>query len=360
MCKIIAFYLPQYHEIPENNEWWGKGFTEWDNVKKAKPLFDGHLQPRIPSSLGYYDLTNSEVIKKQVSLAKEHGVFGFCYWHYWFGEGKRLLEKPFNDLLKTRNPDFPFCLGWANESWESKVWGDQSKNKILIEQKYLGYEDNLKHFETLLPAFMDDRYIKCNDKCVFYIYKPFKFYGLSEFINQWRNLAQKNGFDFYFIANTNHFTNYKSLRKLGFDAITVNPISRIFEKSKIEGLLYRKFSKIFYKHSFFLKNYKNASKRVINYQQDIFEDVIPSIVPNWDHSPRSGSNATILFDSSPELFQKQIEKCLSIVSQKHNQIIFLKSWNEWGEGNFIEPDSVFGTDYLQALKNAISISNNGK
>jgi lipopolysaccharide biosynthesis protein len=176
MSKIrsIAFYLPQFHPIKENNEWWGKGFTEWTNVGKARPLFKGHYQPRIPADLGYYDLRLDEVRVEQALMAKEFGIEGFCYWHYWFGNGRTLLERPFKEVLESGSPDFPFCLAWANETWKGFAHGLKNRN-VLIEQKYLGERDDTDHFYKVLPAFKDKRYIKVNSKPVFLIYKPNQF-----------------------------------------------------------------------------------------------------------------------------------------------------------------------------------------
>ena len=190
--KIIAFYLPQFHPIPENDKWWGKGFTEWTNVGKAKPLFRGHYQPRVPADLGYYDLRIPEVRESQANMAKSFGIDGFCYWHYWFGNGKRLLERPFNEVLQSGRPDFPFCLAWANQSWQGISHGIKNK-KILIEQLYPGKEDYINHFNSLLPAFKDSRYIRINDKPVFVIYKPLDIPKIQEFILLWNNLALQNG-----------------------------------------------------------------------------------------------------------------------------------------------------------------------
>ena len=171
-ARVIAFYLPQFHPIPENDKWWGKGFTEWTNVGKAKSFFKGHYQPRIPADLGYYDLRVSETRKAQADMAKEYGVEGFCYWHYWFGNGKRLLERPFEEVLKSSKPDFPFCLGWANESWKAKVWDFNStkRDRTLIEQLYPGDQDYKDHFYELLDAFKDNRYMRKNNKPICGIY----------------------------------------------------------------------------------------------------------------------------------------------------------------------------------------------
>ena len=184
-AKVIAFYLPQYHSTPNNDIWWGKDFTEWTNVRKAKPLYKGHEQPKEPSEeIGYYDLRNPEARKKQVMLAKEAGVSGFCYYHYWFGEGRRELELPFNEIIASGEPDFPFCLCWANESWYSKLWNKDgtSKNKLLVEQKYLGDEEYVEHFFSILPAFKDSRYMKQDNKPIFMIYKPLLFPEVEKFI----------------------------------------------------------------------------------------------------------------------------------------------------------------------------------
>jgi lipopolysaccharide biosynthesis protein len=156
-ARILATYLPQFHPIPENDAWWGKGFTEWTNVGKAKPLFRGHYQPRVPADLGYYDLRLPEVRQQQADMAREYGVEGFCYWHYWFGKGKQLLERPFNEVLTSGKPDFPFCLSWANHSWQDKQFSKEGTNRMLIEQQYPGEEDHMNHFHTLLPAFKDKR-----------------------------------------------------------------------------------------------------------------------------------------------------------------------------------------------------------
>jgi len=361
-AKIIAFYLPQYHPIPENDEWWGTGFTEWTNVCKAKPLFRGHYQPKIPADLGYYDLRLPEIREAQAKMAKDAGVYGFCYWHYWFGNGKRLLERPFNEVLLSGKPNFPFCLGWANESWEAKVWNSKSttKNKVLIEQQYLGKEDNELHFYSMLQAFKDSRYITIDKKPLFLIYKPFKYKEIDEFIEQWNNLAKINGIEkgFYFVAHTENFKDYHDLINKGFDAITISPISRAvtnyyLSKSKIHEIIDKVKSKFF--RMPIIINYKNAYQAFVNKNEDTLENVIPTILPNWDHSSRSGKNAWILHNSTPQLFKNNIKNALECTKNKdeeHN-IIFLKSWNEWGEGNYMEPDLKYKHGYIDALRSQI-------
>ena len=194
-ARVIALYLPQFHPIPENNRWWGPGFTEWTNVVKAKPLFKGHVQPKIPADLGFYDLRLPEVRQQQADLAHEAGIEGFCYYHYWFG-GKQLLERPFNEVLASGKPDFPFCLCWANHSWSNKTWNRKSNmqsNSMLIEQTYPGYDDDYNHFMNVLPAFRDKRYITIDGKPVFFLYNPWEHTRVKEWIVMWRKLAQENG-----------------------------------------------------------------------------------------------------------------------------------------------------------------------
>lgn len=351
--KIIAFYLPQYHPIPENNEWWGEGFTEWTNVGKAKPLFRGHYQPRVPANLGYYDLRIPEIREKQAELAKEAGIEGFCYWHYWFGNGKRLLEMPFNEVLSSGKPEFPFCLGWANESWQAKVWSrDAAEDKLLIEQKYPGEKDNEDHFYELLPAFKDKRYIQVDGKPFFLIYKPLQYPEVSDFITKWNRLIKENGVaeKFYFVANASNDEEYQTLKDLGFDAVTVNPICRMVYRSKFTTF-YRKVIRRVFKVPMVI-NYSSVIKNFTK-KMDRQEDLIPFILPNWDHSPRSIRRAVVLHKSTPKLFSEHVQNVLDLVQEKDNKLVILKSWNEWGEGNYMEPDLRWGKDYLSVLKNKL-------
>jgi hypothetical protein len=356
MVKIIAFYLPQFHPIPENNKWWGEGFTEWVNVGKAKPLFRGHYQPKVPSDLGYYDLRLPQSRIAQAELAKEYGIHGFCYWHYWFGNGKRLLETPFNEVVSSGKPDFPFCLGWANHSWEDKQFNVEGTSKLLIEQKYPGKEDYILHFNSLLTAFKDKRYIKVNGKPLYYIYAPYKMPDLQVFMDTWRELAIKNGLDgIHFVGNTNETSDIEKFRNLGFDAITVVRLFYAFRKeNRFIFSALSKLIKILFNRGQVI-DYGIASK-YFSGVEDKYEDVYPNIFPNWDHSPRSGRKGHILHKSTPEKFNKHVLKVLESVSDKkeENQIIFLKSWNEWAEGNYIEPDLKFGKQYLEILRNAIN------
>ncbi len=344
-ARVIAYYLPQFHPIPENDEWWGEGFTEWTNVKKAKPLFRGHEQPREPGELGYYDLRDKEVREAQAKMALDAGVEGFCYWHYWFGEGKRLLERPFNEVLESGEPKLPFCLGWANETW-SGIWHG-SPNKILMEQKYLGDEDFTNHFNLVLPAFKDERYIRVDGKPLFLIYKPLNSEKIKDFITLWRKLANENGLPgIYFVGHTHKFHEDRNLiMEYGFDSVTPFRLSRASKR----GTPY--YQRLLHKLGFrlLISKYKNTVKH-LNQASDGDEDVIPALIPNWDNSPRSGVRARIITGSTPELFEQHVKNTLSLVEKKKNKLVFLKSWNEWAEGNYVEPDKTHGRGYLDVLK----------
>ena len=355
MAKIIAFYLPQYHPIPENNLWWGEGFTEWTNVGKAKPLFRGHYQPKVPADLGYYDLRLPQSRIAQANLARENGIYGFCYWHYWFGEGKRLLETPFNEVVSSKEPDFPFCLGWANHSWEDKQFNLEGTSKLLIEQKYLGEGDYRLHFETLLSAFKDERYIKIENKPLFYIHSPNRIPDLDVFMSLWNKLAKENDFDgFHFVANAYDVSDIEKFRKLGFDGVNIVRLFHVFKKEN--KYLFSAWAKLIKKlfNVGQIVSYSFAAK-YFSGKEDELEYVYPSIFPNWDHSPRSGRKGHILHNSTPAKFKNHVDEVLKRVKNKkaEKNIIFLRSWNEWAEGNYIEPDLKFGKQYLQALKESL-------
>jgi lipopolysaccharide biosynthesis protein len=354
--RIIATYLPQFHPIPENDEWWGKGFTEWTNVGKAKPLFRGHYQPRVPADLGYYDLRLPEVRQQQADMAKEYGVEGFCYWHYWFGHGKRLLERPFNEVLASGQPDFPFCLSWANHSWQDKQFSKEGTNRMLIEQLYPGEDDYLAHFYTLLPAFKDKRYIRVDNKPLFQIYLALKFPDVNKFIQCWQREARKNGLEgIHFVSHALNEGDYESTAKEGFDAMNIVRLYDIYKrKFSLPERAFMKMRRVWFKHGSIF-DYGKLYKYFTN-ENDKRENWYPSIVPNWDHSPRSGRRGNIFINSTPEVFKKHASQVLEKVKDKKpdHRIIFLKSWNEWAEGNYMEPDLKFGRGYLEALKLAIS------
>ena len=357
--RFIAFYLPQFHPIPENDNWWGPGFTEWVNVAQARPLFRGHEQPHIPADLGFYDLRLSETREKQAELAKEAGIEAFCYWHYWFGNGKRLLERPFNEVLASGRPDFPFCLAWANHSWSKKQWEPKypEKDVLLMEQLYPGVDDYKAHFYAMLPAFKDKRYLKVNNKLFFIIYDPINFSDISTFIDTWRQLAKENGLnDFYFVATDSDCRRKEEILSKGVDAIYNSDVFNIHHHlntlHKVVLYIGRKYFK---KPTVF--RYKDAIKYMVT-EDCKKRDVIPTIAPNWDHSPRSAYKSIILTDPDPKYFQQVAEIAIDAVKNKpaEEQVIIIKSWNEWGEGNYMEPDLKYGHGYISALRKAIESS----
>lgn len=358
-ARVLAYYLPQFHPIPENDEWWGKGFTEWTNVTKAKKLFPGHYQPRLPADLGFYDLRVPESRQAQADLAKKYGIEGFVYWHYWFGNGKQLLERPFNEVLSSGKPDFPFCLAWANETWKGFAFGLDDERKPLIEQLYPGDDDYIMHFNHVLPAFKDRRYITCEGKPVFIVYKPHDVPDVAHFINLWQKLAKENGLKgIYFIAHELEqlgdepvISSYGKRKNEGFDGVTfVNLMER--NNSRLPFWL-RIMRKLFYKNPRFrvmpsLRPYRiDIFKTVLDSQEDVF----PSVMPDWDHTPRTGIRGDVLYGSTPEKFGEAVKTAVERIREKpeDKRFLFIKSWNEWAEGNYLEPDLKWGCAYLEAL-----------
>lgn len=381
-ARIIALYLPQFHPIPENDKWWGPGFTEWTNVAKAKPLFRGHVQPRIPADLGFYDLRLSETREQQAMLAREAGIEGFCYYHYWFGGGRQLLERPFNEVVASGRPDFPFCICWANHTWSNKTWNRKSamqQDSVLMEQTYPGTEDDIAHFNSLLPAFRDPRYMTVDGKLIFVIYDPLKFINIERFIETWRKLAEKNGLPgFHFVGMTPStltlrvaadgsrqrvMPNLKSSAKifkdvldLGFDS--VNSFGKRRGEMLYEGK-WKNLAKTILRHVGLPTGSirYDYERTVCNYfaPEDSWENVYPTILPQWDRTPRVSSWDGVYVNATPEKFEKHIRQALELIKDKspEHRILFLKSWNEWGEGNYVEPDLQWGHGFLDAIHRAV-------
>lgn len=347
--KVIAFYLPQYYPIPENDKWWGPGFSEWTNVAKARPLFPGHYQPIIPGELGFYDLRLEETREAQVKLAKEAGIDAFCYWHYW-SNGKRLLERVFEEVVKTGKPDFPFCLCWANHSWYKKSWSAYKKDVLLSPQEYGGKEDYKNHFYTLLEAFKDPRYYKIDNKPVFGIFDPIRFEEIQTFINTWNHLAKENGLnEFWFFGYTSRARFVNRVKENGIKNIVLDFASEVPENKNILARKIYYFGKKYLNLPFPIK-YSSYCKEVIKYLMKD-DSVFPSVMPNFDHSPRANYKSIILYGSNPSRWKKFITDVIQIMSKrpKEENIIFIKAWNEWGEGNYMEPDLKFGKGYIKAL-----------
>lgn len=343
-ARVIALYLPQFHPIPENDAWWGKGFTEWTNVAKAKPLFKGHYQPHIPADLGFYDLRLPEVREAQAELAREAGIEGFCYWHYWFGNGRRLLERPFNEVLESGKPDFPFCLAWANHSWSSNSWKKGfalQKNTLLLEQTYPGEQDYIDHFHAVLPALQDKRYICVDGKPLFAVFRPHDCPDMARFIAIWRDLAVKNRLPgIYFVGMVNNARNktsmipsvnnaaecYNSVLELGFDAVCSQGLMRADILANKMFLAHEVLSRIFKINHLITYDQDKINKNLL-VEEDKWENVFPSIYSNWDRSPRAGKKAAIYVNSTPKVFEKLLRNAIELIKDKDDEhkILFLRS-----------------------------------
>lgn len=377
-ARVIAFYLPQFHPIPENDKFWGKGFTEWRNVASAQPLYKGHYQPHIPADLGFYDLRMPEVREEQAKLAREAGIEGFCYWHYWMGEGRMLLERPFTEVLNSGKPDFPFCLGWANGTWSTRTWAKDKAirtDTVVMEQRY-SKQDYLDHFYYVLKAFKDHRYITVDGKPLFYIHDPLGVPDLAYMLELWRKLAKENGLEgIYFVGRADnaafwylddngkrHYDlnpdlnnaqqQYDRILKYGFDAVNSRG------QYRAEMLVGGKFKALADKVTYHL--FKKARLKRFNHseiiknlyvKEDCQENIIPTLLPNWDRSPREGAMAAIYDNSSPAVFDENIKLALDVIKDKKPQhkLLFLQAWNEWAEGNHVEPDMKYGHGYLDVL-----------
>jgi lipopolysaccharide biosynthesis protein len=350
--RAIAYYLPQYHPIPENDEWWGPGFTEWTNTAKARPLFRGHYQPHVPADLGFYDLRQPETREAQAQMAREYGLEAFCYYHYWFGDGRRLLQRPFDEVVRSGRPDFPFCLCWANETWTG-IWHGLS-NRVLIEQTYPGKDDARRHFETLLPAFSDRRYVKVEGKPLFLVYNPTEIPDSNRFTDLWRALAVRAGLrGMFFVGVENEPW---SPAASGFDAVTTH---NIHLARRCDGSEWRSRFMYHYRKALgrptLLFSYENATRHFL-LDECRKTNVYPCVIPNWDNTPRSGRRGLVLHGSTPHLFGHHLREALQQIFHKpqEHQLLFIKSWNEWAEGNHLGPDLRFGRRYLEVLREELT------
>ncbi|MBS3963219.1 MAG: glycoside hydrolase family 99-like domain-containing protein [Methylomonas sp.] len=344
--RTIAFYLPQFHPIPENDLWWGKGFTEWTNTAKAKPLYLGHSQPNIPSDLGFYDLRVADIRIAQAEMARSFGIEGFCYYHYWFA-GKRLLERPLNEVLSSGEPDYPFCLCWANQTWTG-IWHGEP-NRVLIEQTYPSLDDHKNHFYELLKAFSDSRYITVDNKPLFIIYCPTDLPDCLGVTDYWRELALKSGLNGLFLVGVSHFQKWDP-HQYGLDAVIDQRlpfkdknIPNNYWSLKAQSMLGKKLPTIY--------DYKDIINQLVRIEMPGFESY-PCVIPRWDNTPRSGSNGLVFEGVTLELFQKQLERALTRIENlpESRKFVFLKAWNEWAEGNYLEPDLKTGTLFLKKIK----------
>ena len=363
--RAIAFHLPQFHPIPENDEWWGKGFTEWINVVRAAPRFPGHYQPHLPADLGFYDLRLPEIRAAQAELAAAYGIHGFCYYHYWFN-GHRVLERPVNDICKTGEPDFPFCLCWANENW-TRRW-DGMDTEILLAQHYTP-EDDLAHIRALIPYFSDPRYIRVNDRPFFAVYRATKLPDPRRTTDIWREEAERAGLKGLFLVRVESHVESGDPRDLGFDcALDFQPRSMPLYRQQ----LFRR--KWWHRHKLGTGEPGLAQNWVFEYAA-LLSDLdnplpsyprIPCVSPGWDNSPRRKLGATIFVNSTPDLYERwlrevAIRQAARLAGTSNGtpgispeSLVFINGWNEWAESNHLEPDQKWGHAYLQATQKALS------
>lgn len=359
--RIIAFHLPQYHPFQENDSWWGKGFTEWNNVVKVKPLFKGHYQPHLPADLGFYDLRIPEVREQQAEMAKHYGIDGFCYYHYWFN-GHQLMERPVKEILSSGKPDFPFMLCWANENW-TRAW-DGGEKEILIKQEY-SEQDDLEHIHYLLDhVFLDKRYIRVDNKPVFCIYRSTLFPDIKRTITTWRKEAAKRGVELYLCRVESFDISGEAYLQDGFDAaIEFQPFTHRLEELKRRRHPLRKFT-----HNMNRFFFNWCRKTVIDYNRFVDYSCsfpppdykrYPGVTPMWDNTARRKKKMFLLKNSTPEKYGAWLSFVLKnfVPFSKQENFVFINAWNEWAEGNHLEPDVKWGFRYLEETKKAVNEQN---
>jgi lipopolysaccharide biosynthesis protein len=357
MTQAIAFYLPQYHPIPVNDAWWGEGFTEWQNVVEAQPLFRGHEQPRLPGELGFYDLRVTEVRERQAELAREYGITAFCYFHYWFG-GRRLLERPFDEVLASGRPDFRFCLCWANEPW-TRAWDGRS-GEILVEQRY-SEEDDRRHIRWLVEAFRDERYVRIDGRPLFLVYRAADLPDPLATTRRWREEARRAGIEL-FLARVESFRGERGdPAAIGFDAaVEFQPdwsnLPRPLRRGRLWDVLGRfgLWSSAYRQHT--VADYAELVEKALAKPRPEYLR-FPCVTPSWDNSPRRRSGgAFIATGSTPELFERWLTEVVRRATRTHgaDPIVFINAWNEWAEGNVLEPSARWGRAYLEATRRVAS------
>ncbi len=366
--KIIAFYLPQFHVIPENSEWWGEDFTDWVNVRKARPLFEDHYQPRIPKDDNYYNLTDTETLRWQSKLAGEYGIYAFCFYHYWFN-GKLLLEKPVELYRDDNACQTKYCLCWVNQDWTDQ-WRSDSP-RILIRERYGGEEEWIKHFEYFLPYFRDERYIVEDGKPFLVLYEPSDIQDLDKMVECWRKLAVRNGFAGITIAAQNSRgrlngdvlppsvdfqIDYQPQYAYSLMKQTSFPLLRRFKRG-LQTFLRRHFGSsvidgIGKDRRLGIYDYDEIWNKILQIRPQN-DQCIPGAFVGWDNTPRKGSRGFVIKGADPDKFEKymneQIQRAHNVY---HKDKIFLFAWNEWAEGGYLEPDERYGYAYLEAVKRA--------
>lgn len=361
--KVLAIYLPQFHTIPENDEWWGEGFTEWANVRRGKALYPGHYQPREPLKDNYYNLDDLRVLEKHIRMARKAGIKGFCFYHYYF-EGRTLLEKPIEEYRDHSKEDFPYCLIWANQSWARTWYRSKAGNQILLKQSYGNQDAWEKHFFYLLKFFRDERYIKICNKPVYIMYLPQDIHFRKQMFELWEKLAIENGFSgIYLIAMNTYYgkdsrclydaymefepmctlKNDNSWRK----ALQVWKEGRLADK-RLTGKRLRNW--LYAQNAF---SYSYLCREMIRKNKKTDQKTCFGFFAGWDNTARKDEDGLIVRGSSPKRFGKYLEYLLKLSEKQGKEFIFLNAWNEWSEGAYIEPDKKYGYAYLKMLKKAI-------
>jgi len=353
-ARVIAFYLPQFYPTPENDEWWGRGFTEWTNVASAQPLFRGHDQPRIPTELGFYDLRNPESRAAQAALANEHGIEGFCFWHYWFG-GRRLLDRPVREILASGEPSSPFCLAWANQPW-TRTW--MGSGETLVDQPY-SVDDDEAHGRWLAETFADERYLRVDGHPVFCVYRPGDLPDPARTCDTWRKICTRDGVGEPFLVGIDAFAYGVDQRDNGFDAtLHFQPVlSRLPHSGPGRPTLGR--------------IRRNLRLGVLDPRVRVFDDsearrrmnlrvkwnhpTIPTVLVGWDNTPRRGRQGMVVVNSTPEALGESLDDAIARVADQspEHRLVFINAWNEWAEGNYLEPDLTYGRSKLEAVARSI-------
>ncbi|WP_314318843.1 glycoside hydrolase family 99-like domain-containing protein [Paucilactobacillus nenjiangensis] len=374
----MAYYLPQFHETEDNNKWWGKGFTEWVNVKKAKPLFENHNQPRVPLNNNYYDLSKIESIKWQTELAKKYGIYGFCIYHYWFN-GHLLLEKPLEMIRDSSEINFPYSICWANENWTNAWVAEEGNVKTLIKQDYGDKSDWEKHFQYLLGFFRDPNYIKESNRPQLVIYRPELISNLNDMLDYWSDRAIDYGFDgidfayqqLSFAIDPKHdesrfkysieyqpgYARYdENHDKKSSDEILFNKFKEKVRRSilQIDKKMHTNFLSYFAPQHLKFENYEEICKYIVK-RKAINKKSIGGMYVGWDNTPRKGTKGQVSLGSTPELFEKYLKLQIDNIKTNYsNDYLYIFAWNEWAEGGYLEPDTKYGYAYLEAIYNALN------
>ena len=351
--RLIAFYLPQFHPIPENDQWWGKGFTEWTNVTRARPLFEGHYQPHLPSELGFYDLRVPEVREEQARLAGEYGIHGFCYYYYWFG-GRRLLERPFEEVLASGQPDFPFCLCWANETW-TRRW-DGSDREVLMAQAH-SEEDDARFVQSLFPAFRDPRYIRVQGRPLLIVYRASLLPDPARTIATWARECRSAGISPPFLLAALTFDVHDP-KSYGFDGAVEFPPHQSRARRLTNALRLTDLP-----HEGYVFDYADAARSYIDRPEPEYP-LFRAVMTGWDNTPRRQRRGYVFLGATPERYGEWLAEAVRQTRERHppdRRLVFINAWNEWAEGAHLEPDHRYKRAYLEATQEAMrrSISSAG-